>query len=124
LPIHVLDDEVIIAEFVAEILSEHSNEILCFHSAEEYLLHAESEHYIEPELIISDVQMGGMDGLELISTLQEKGLKAKVIMMSGYNKYIDEPVHGIDGMLEKPFDPDKLLAVVSLLLNRNESRAA
>jgi len=120
LAIHILDDENIIAEFVAEILSEHSRDILCFHSAEEYLLHVDSDDYCEPKLIISDVQMGGMDGFELIASLQNKGFKAKVIIMSGYNKYINESVRGIDGMLTKPFNPDKLLTVVSLLLDRDE----
>jgi len=116
MPIHIVDDEVSIAECVAEILGEYDDEIQCFSSAEDYLLHAASDDYVEPKLIISDVRMSGMDGFELIKTLQSNGLKAKVMIMSGFSKYSQQSYHGIDYMLSKPFYPDKLLVAVSQLL--------
>jgi len=119
LPIHIVDDEASIAEFIAEILREHSKEIRCFCNAEEYLLYTDSDNYLEPKLIISDVKMGEMDGFELIRTLRAKGLKAKVILISGFNECVDISCHKIDFMLTKPFHPDKLLVVVSQLLDRN-----
>lgn len=119
LPIHVVDDEISIAEFIAEVLEEYSKEILCFCSAEAYLLHRDSDAYYEPKLIISDVKMGGMDGFELIKTLRAKGLESKVIVISGFNTYINEPSFKIDCMLTKPFHPDKLIVAVSQLLGRD-----
>jgi len=117
MPIHIVDDELIITEVMSEVLEERSKVILCFRSAEEYLLYADSDGYVAPKLIISDVIMGGMDGFELIKTLQFKGLKAKVMIMSGFNKCSERSCHGIDYMLSKPFHPDKLLVAVSQLLD-------
>jgi len=119
LPIHIVDDEISIAEFIAEVLEEYSKEIQCFCSAEEYLLYVDSDDWIEPKLIISDVQMGGMDGFDLIETLRVRGLKAKVIVMSGFNSHLNKPCCEIDYMLSKPFHPDELFVAVSRLLGRN-----
>lgn len=119
LPIHIIDDEISIAEFIAEVLEEYSKKIRCFCNAEEYLLYMNSEAWFEPKLIISDVKMGGMNGFDLIQTIRTKGLQAKVIVMSGFNEHENKVCHEIDCMLTKPFHPDKLLAVASQLLNRN-----
>ncbi|PCI41989.1 MAG: hypothetical protein COB41_10040 [Proteobacteria bacterium] len=116
LPIHVVDDEISIAEFIAEVLEDYSGKIRCFRSAEAYLLYLDSDDWVEPELIISDVQMGGMDGFELIKTLRAKGLKSKIIVISGFNSHFNEPYHDIDYMMTKPFHPDKLLVAVSRLI--------
>jgi len=116
LPIHVLDDEISITEFIAEVLNGYGKEIQCFYSAEEYLTKMNSEAWVEPRLIVSDVQMGGMDGFDLIKTLRSKGLKAKVIMMSGFNSHFNEPFRDSDYTLSKPFHPDELIVATSRLL--------
>lgn len=118
MPIHIIDDNTSISEFIEELLEACSEEILCFHSAEEYLLYRGSYRYLEPKLIISDVVMGGMDGFDLIKNLQTKGLKAKVIIMSGFNTRFNEPCHKVDCILIKPFHPEKLITVASQLLGQ------
>jgi len=118
--IHIVDDEVSIAECVAEILRKHDGDVRCFSSAEDYLLHVDSDGYVEPSLVISDVRMPGMDGFELIKILKSNGLKAKVMIMSGFNASSEQSHHGIDYMLSKPFHPDKLLVVVAQLLGQHE----
>ena len=119
MPIHIVDDEISIAEFIAEMLEQCSKEILCFRSAEEYLLYMDSNVWVEPKLIISDVQMGEMDGFDLIETLRARGLMAKIIVMSGFNSHLNKPYCEIDYMLTKPFHPDKLFVVVLRLLGRS-----
>jgi FixJ family two-component response regulator len=117
MPIHIIDDESTITDFIADVLRFHSDHIACFHSAEEYLTHMNSDCYIEPRLIITDVRMGGMNGFELIKTLRATGLKAKIIVMSGFCGYSIFSEQYFDGFLEKPFDIMRLQSMVSQLLS-------
>ena len=122
MPIHIIDDEVVITECLSSLLRSHSDKISCFHSAEEYLTYMESEGYVEPRLIITDVRMGGMDGFELIKTVRENGSTAKTIVMSGFHGYNKFPEQYFDDFLVKPFDIERLQLMVSQLLADSSHR--
>ena len=40
-----------------------------------------------PDIIVTDIQMPGMSGLELIKKIQAKGLKSKFIIITGYKTF-------------------------------------
>ena len=40
-----------------------------------------------PDLIISDIRMPGMDGLSLLQTIRDRGLRAEVLLVSGYTDF-------------------------------------
>lgn len=42
---------------------------------------------LQPDIIVTDVKMPHMDGIELLDILRERGNKAKVIFVSGYGDY-------------------------------------
>jgi two-component system response regulator FlrC len=69
-----------------------------------------------PGLILTDVQMPGMDGHALLRTLKARRPEIPVILMTAYGQ-IDRAVQAMrDGAadyLPKPFEPDNLLAVVA-----------
>ena len=82
-----------------------------------------SEHV--PDLIISDINMQGMDGVELCSTIKqsEKLGHIPVILLTGSTAQ-DTRLKGIEGgaddYITKPFDQELLVArVESILRNRN-----
>ena len=122
MPIHIIDDEIVIAEIIADVLRFHSDQILCFQSAEEYLTHMNSDCYTEPRLIITDVRMGGMDGFELIKAIRAAGLKAETIVMSGFHGHHKFSEQDFDGMLAKPFDFELLQSMVSQALSNASHR--
>ncbi|GAV20869.1 nitrogen regulation protein [Mariprofundus micogutta] len=116
MPIHIIDDKPEISEVLSLALEAHSEQIACFYSAEEYLAHTQSETYFEPKLLISDVRMGGMDGFELIRTLQRNGLKAKVIIMSGFHDRHELCHHNSCYFLDKPFNINELSSLVGKVI--------
>lgn len=70
-------------------------------------------------LVLSDVRLKGMDGLELLSRIRSAQLDARVVLMTAFpSTHIELHARrlGSDGLLEKPFDLRELSAQVSRLL--------
>ncbi len=70
------------------------------------------------ELILTDIQMPGPTGLELIELFREAGEQAPVLVMTGYNdqettRRLRE--RGIEHFLDKPFEEEELLRRVRQL---------
>ena len=71
------------------------------------------------DLLISDVEMPGMTGPELILTLQHRGLIERSLLVTGNVEAIDR-VNGLDSsvpLLAKPFNCDQLLRKIHTILN-------
>ncbi|MBE0484031.1 MAG: two-component system response regulator NarL [Bacterioplanes sp.] len=67
---------------------------------------------LDPDLIVLDLNMDGMDGLETLKRLRDDGVTSRIIMLTVSNA--DEDVvsaisNGADGYLLKDMDPDLLL---------------
>ena len=70
-------------------------------------------HALEPGLVIADIRMPGMDGLELISELRKENPHCHVLILSGYAdfEYAKRAIsYHIDGYLLKPVDEDELIS--------------
>ena len=64
------------------------------------------------DLILTDLQMPGPTGLELVQRLRDAGVQAPVLVMTGYNdqetaRRLRE--RGIEHFLDKPFEEGELL---------------
>lgn len=69
-----------------------------------------------PDLIISDIRMPGMDGLSLLGTIRDRGLKAEVLLVSGYTdfEYARKALqYGCAGYLVKPVEEQELIEYLS-----------
>ncbi len=67
----------------------------------------------KPELIITDIRMPGMTGLELIQKVRSQHLNCEFIIVSGYNDfaYAKEAIaYGVTGYCLKPLDPAETAA--------------
>jgi CheY-like chemotaxis protein len=62
------------------------------------------------EMVITDFQMPGMDGVELSRRLYSLAPKIKVLLMTGSHLFNDEVAarEGFSGLLKKPFQPTAL----------------
>ncbi|NWF38196.1 response regulator [Mariprofundus sp. NF] len=117
MPIHIVDDEALITEFLSKALRQHSNQISCFQSGIDYLSHLHSDDYVEPRLIITDVRMPGIDGFELIKRIRASQSNVKIIVMSGYHNLPESPQETTCHTFEKPLNVKNLLAIVSQTLS-------
>jgi CheY-like chemotaxis protein len=119
----VVDDEHLITTLVSEVLSEAGHETAAVaHGA----LALEQLHQRRPDLIITDFMMPIMTGLELAQTLRgaDETAALPIILITGGQGLLARE-HGelFDAILDKPFDPDALVAMVQRLLRGSNSRA-
>jgi two-component system nitrogen regulation response regulator GlnG len=70
----------------------------------------------QPAVIITDIRLPDADGLSVLTTLEERGIELPVIAMTAFSD-LDQAVSafqsGVFDYLSKPFDLDKVLAVVA-----------
>ncbi len=67
------------------------------------------------DLMVTDLKMPGMNGLELIKTVRWKGSCFPVILMTAYgNEIVQQELTelGSCGYLDKPFSPESLLTTI------------
>jgi DNA-binding NtrC family response regulator len=73
------------------------------------------------DLVITDLNLTGMTGIQLLSTIQEADPTVAVVLITGYpsiQSAIEATKKGVYTYLEKPVDRDKLLAVVGEVFAR------
>jgi len=77
-----------------------------------------------PDLIIIDMKMPGLDGIDTVSKINKLGIKSKVLLMTAYNDeeivkqdIVKQDIE-ISGFISKPFDLDELIQLVKKLLNQ------
>jgi CheY-like chemotaxis protein len=76
-----------------------------------------------PDLLITDMAMPDMTGLELFEKMREIDRDIPVILCSGYSEHISEDSSaefGLDGYLAKPFTAEQLLGVVQQVLEKRK----
>jgi two-component system cell cycle sensor histidine kinase/response regulator CckA len=111
----VVDDQPEILAFVSGFLLQLGYTVLKATSGEEALLRSK-EHESRIELLISNIQMPGITGIELATKISMERPDIKVMLMSGYPSgmlVLNESWH----FLAKPFVPRQLRELVSLAIN-------
>lgn len=83
-------------------------------------LQAARIHGREPDLIVSDVRMPGMSGLELLAWLRREQCAVRTVLVSAFadEDTVDQAQKlGVAHILSKPFDLDDLRTVVLHLIS-------
>ena len=118
----VVDDEAILVETIAYNLEQAGYSVVTAADGGSALDAARSEI---PDLIILDVMLPGMDGLEVCRQLRKESGTATtpIVMLTAKSDEIDKVVGlevGADDYVTKPFGRRELLARVRALLRRSE----
>jgi putative two-component system response regulator len=114
----VIDDEPIVRMLVAEILETAGHEVVVAEHAEQALTLFETE---ELELVVSDVVMPGLSGLELLETVHARRASLPVILITGagtYETLSQALTRGAAGLVTKPFSHAELQSAVAEALER------
>ncbi|TMC84657.1 MAG: response regulator transcription factor, partial [Chloroflexi bacterium] len=76
-----------------------------------------------PDLVVLDIMMPGLDGLEVAQRLREAGDNVPILMLTARDTVADRVKGletGADDYLVKPFAPEELVARVKALLRRSQ----
>lgn len=120
----IIDDEVIIRNGLVQVIpwDDHGFTILePASSAEEALLRITEE---QPDIIISDIRMKRMSGLELVKQISKFTYPKETILLTGYDEfsYVQEAIkQNVSDYLLKTSSPDEILAAVNKARKRLEN---
>ena len=109
----IVEDEVELAESYAETLDDE-HEVRIATTGEEGL--ETIDHDVE--VVLLDRRMPGMSGDEMLGKLVERGITAKVAMLTAVEPEVDIIGLPFDDYIIKPVDNEELLALVDVLLKR------
>jgi len=116
----VVDDERAVRESLRRALELEGYEIELAEDGREALERLARED--QPDAVILDVLMPGVDGLEVCRTLRSQGSRLPVLMLTARTQ-VEDRVEGLDAgaddYLTKPFALEELLARVRALLRRS-----
>lgn len=110
--IHIIDDEPIIHEVLGQLLSSEGYEVDFSSSGEEALEKHPRHDY---DLILLDLLMPGMSGMEVLKAIKKITPQAVIIIITAYasiESAIEAMKMGAFDYIQKPFKHDELLLVI------------
>lgn len=126
-PVWIVDDDSSIRWVLQKALQGAQIECFSFQNPEDILLQLESGQ--TPEVIVSDIRMPQMDGMQLLQTVHESNPDIPFIIMTAHSD-LDSAVNayksGAFEYLPKPFDIDEAVSLVQKALTKareNNTRA-
>jgi cyclic di-GMP phosphodiesterase len=116
-----VDDDPAMVKVVGKILGNALRpELIEFHEAESGEKGLEIASELQPDIVICDINLPGMNGFEFCHKIRQSGLHATVILMSAYDENEDYAIEakavGADAFLIKPIKKGELLFVVNFIL--------
>jgi DNA-binding response OmpR family regulator len=119
----LVDDDDLLRRSLAFNLEKAGYRVSTAANAEDALLRSQRER---PDLVILDIGLPGMDGLEALRQFRER-FSVPVIFLTARRRELDQVVGlelGADDYVTKPFDFDVLAARIKVVLRRAQSTAA
>jgi two-component system alkaline phosphatase synthesis response regulator PhoP len=113
----IIDDEISIHTVLSAYLKAEGYE---FQSAHDGPTGLAAAHSFKPDIIVLDVMLPGMDGIELLANLRRES-NVYVIMLTARSEELDKILGlsvGADDYLTKPFSPRELIARIKAALRR------
>ena len=115
----IIDDERSIRWVLDKALSKEGFDVRCFENGDLMLTELEST---QPDAIVSDIRMPGIDGLDLLEVVTRRYPGLPIIIMTAHSD-LESAVASIQGgafeYLPKPFEIDEAIAMVSRAITNN-----
>ena len=118
----VTEDDQVQRDIIADILMRANYDVKTSASGAETLAALKEEAY---DLVLTDMRMPGMDGLELLRQAKRLRADAAVVVMTAHatvETAVTAMKEGAVDYLAKPFDKDELLIVIAKALEQNSLR--
>ncbi len=120
----ILDDDKSIRWVLEKSLSRDGMQTQCFETGNDLLHRLERE---QPDAIISDIRMPGINGLELLNEVQQRFPELPVIIMTAHSDLesaVSSYSHGAFEYLPKPFDIEEAVAMTHRALEHAREQAS
>jgi len=109
----VIDDEPLVRSHLRRLLTQHGFTV---EDAADGVTGLEAIHRSRPDVVLLDMMMPGLDGVDVVQRLRESAIDVPVVLCSGNLDAVRE--RGLDpslvqGILQKPFDRSQLLAAIA-----------
>lgn len=120
--IYVVDDDDSVRDAIGFLLKTEGLDYKSFSSAEEFQEKAKITH---PCVVLLDIRMPGMNGMDLQKWINAQGFHVPVIMISGHGDItlaVEAMKNGAVDFFEKPFDEQSLLEKIREALSMDKER--
>jgi CheY-like chemotaxis protein len=117
----VIDDEVEIVEIVKDVLSAEGHEVATALNGHAGLATARGAGF---DVVFTDLGMPDMTGWEVAERVRQLSPESAVVLVTGWGATLDQDEvrrHGVEAVLNKPFEIDELVRVAASLLTRARS---
>jgi len=121
--VYVIDDDEAMRDSLDFLLGSAEFHVTLFESAHHFL---DTLSSIDFGCVVSDVRMPGIDGIELLKRLKASHSAFPVVIMTGHGDVplaVEAMKLGAVDFLEKPFEDDRLIAMIDTALRQAESSA-
>lgn len=118
----IVDDEADSLHLLEQVFHEKGLQVLTANSGREALEILKKSHV---DLIIVDMVMAGINGVDLLNEIRRRGINAKFIVVTAYGEmdsYMEVMNLGAVDYLSKPVNPNQLLEIVSRVVGAGESK--
>lgn len=112
----VVDDEPVVTKGCRRVLSEAGYQVDTTESGREGLRRALGEEF---DLVVTDLKMPDLDGMELVRTLRCKRPGTAVVIITGYGSVpsaVEATKLGVSDYVEKPFTPGEIVEAAARAL--------
>jgi YesN/AraC family two-component response regulator len=117
-PILVVDDDESMRRLCTRLLASRGYTVQTAADGEEAVRMVQQQAY---RVVLLDLQMPGMDGIECLKRMKAEGCRADVVMITGYGDVptaVETMQVGARDFIEKPFKPQDLQAMLEDIFQR------
>jgi len=108
-----IEDDRLTQRIIVSVLEKYFNKIFVANDGIEGI---ELYHKKRPDIILSDISMPNLNGIEMIETIKQYNPKQKIVLFTGYNDldYLKKAINiGVDKYILKPLDTKKMLMALN-----------
>lgn len=112
LDICIIDDEIVVCKRLSQALTRDKHNVETFVDSRSAIERINEKSF---DIVVTDIRMDNIDGMEVLEHVIKKGDKTKVIMISGYATIEiarEAQAKGAFDFISKPFKPQDLREII------------
>ena len=113
LDICIIDDEIVVCKRLEQALTRDKHNVETFVDSRSAIERINEKSF---DIVVTDIRMDNIDGMEVLEHIIKKGDQTKVIMISGYATIEiarEAQAKGAFDFISKPFKPQDLREIIS-----------